>query len=267
MNKLLEALINIAYQAGDVIMQYYQQVEELEVEQKSNQTPLTIADTQAHHLIYNALKTITPDIPVLSEEGREIDFAERQLWNKYWLVDPLDGTKEFISQSDEFSVNIALIENHKPVLSVVYAPALNTLYYADAGQAFKVNGTGAPIPIHVAPKSKTLRIAISRHHQGEKLKSILAKLDDYELVLMGSALKICIVAEAKADIYMRLGPTSEWDTAAGQYVLECAGGKLIDLQGQVFRYNQKESLRNPSFLAVGDTEFDWINYFSSLQQT
>lgn len=264
MNALLEALINIAYQAGDVIMMHYKNVETLEIKSKSNQTPVTIADIAAHDIVFNALKKLTPDIPVLSEEGGEISFAERQSWRKYWLVDPLDGTKEFIAQTDEFSVNIALIENHKPILSVVYAPALNQLYYAESGKAFKVNGSDNPVQIHVTPKHQTLRIAVSRYHQGEKLKAILAKLDSYQLVIMGSALKICLVAEAKADIYLRLGPTSEWDTSAGQYILECAGGQLMNLQGQTFQYNQHTSLRNPPFLAVGDKTFDWIDYLDKL---
>lgn len=262
----LAALIDVAYQAGDVIMAHYQRIEDLEVKSKSNQTPVTIADIAAHDVIFNALKIMTPGIPVLSEEGSEINFAERQSWDKYWLVDPLDGTKEFIAQTDEFSVNIALIENHKPILSVVYAPALNQLYYAESGKAFKVNGQDNPVQIHVTPKHQTLRIAVSRHHQGEKLKAILAKLDDYQLVIMGSALKICLVAEAKADIYLRLGPTSEWDTSAGQYILECAGGQLMNLQGQAFRYNQQASLRNPPFLAVGDGTFDWIGYLNQLMK-
>jgi len=265
MTALLTHLKTIAIKAGDVIMQYYQNVDDLIIEKKSNETPVTIADKAAHQLIFDALKKITPDIPILSEEGKTISFAQRQQWQRYWLVDPLDGTKEFIAKTDEFSVNIALIDNHQPILSVVYAPALHQLYYAIEGEAFKINDAGNPAKINTTQKANTLRIAVSRHHQGEKLKALLSKIDNYELVMMGSALKLCIVAEAKADIYLRLGPTSEWDTAAGQYVLECAGGKLTNLHGQPFRYNLQESLRNPAFLAVGDTQFDWVGYLKELQ--
>ncbi len=202
-------------------------------------------------------------MPIISEESIELPFTERKKWHQYWLIDPLDGTKEFIERTDEFTVNIALIENEKPILGIVYAPALGIGYQACRGcGAFKYSDGGAYEFIQTRPYSSTETvIAISRRH-GKRAQDYFARLAHYKLYYCGSALKICRVAEGIADIYPRLGKTSEWDTAAGQCVLEEAGGKIIDLQGRELRYNTKPSLLNPEFMAIGDTKHNWLSYFT-----
>jgi len=263
---IFQDLIALTYDVGEVILKYYDSVDTITIKNKANNTPVTEADHAAHHTIFQRLKQLTPDVPVLSEEGKSIGFDTRQQWHEYWLIDPLDGTKEFINNTDDFSVNIAYIKGHRPIFSIVYAPATDVLYYAIDNKAYRIIQRNVPEEIHTTKVSKPLKIAVSRHHQGDKLKAFLSQLDDYELVIMGSALKLCVVAEAKADIYLRLGPTSEWDTAAGQHVLECAGGTVIDLQGDILQYNTKDSLLNPSFLALGDISCNWQQYLVSIKE-
>jgi 3'(2'), 5'-bisphosphate nucleotidase len=197
---------------------------------------------------------------VLSEEASDIDFSIRGDWQRYWLVDPLDGTKEFIKRNGEFTVNIALIDSGKPVLGVVFAPALNLEYCSSTQNgAFKREGNGALHRIRVAcPPSAPLRVVGSRSHAGDALAGYLDALGPHILKPMGSSLKICLVAEGSADIYPRLGPTSEWDTAAAQAILEHAGGSMIDTVGRPLAYNTKEDLLNPYFLAIGDNTRDWL---------
>jgi 3'(2'), 5'-bisphosphate nucleotidase len=266
MDFLIEPLKKLSYLVGHELLNYYQQVDTLAVTQKSNDTPVTLADTVAHQMIFDYLQALMPNIPILSEEGETLSFAKRQAWERYWLIDPLDGTKEFLAKTGEFSVNIALIENHKPILGFVYAPVLKTLYYAYAGLAYKITDDGIPVILRTQCVHEPLRIAVSRHHQGSKLQAFLSNLAHFECVIMGSALKLCLVAEGAADLYLRLGPTSEWDTAAGQYIVECAGGQVVSLTGEILGYNQKDSLRNPQFLAFGDKTYDWksfLSYFST----
>jgi len=261
---LLEPVIAIGMQAGRRIMEIYEGG--FSVEHKDDETPLTEADMAAHEIIDEGLAALTPELPILTEESVSVPFEERARWHRYWLVDPLDGTREFIKRNGEFTVNIALIDNHEPVLGLVYAPVLGTYYYACRGQgAFKREATSAPEPIRARPWSGgPLVVAGSRSHRGASLERFLerfrARVGNFELIPMGSALKSCLVAEGRADIYPRLGPTSEWDTAAAQCVLEEAGGHLTDTQMRPLRYNTKDSLLNPHFFAYGDSDEDWSRF-------
>ncbi len=256
----LDEIIAIAKQAGKAIMAVYEHG--IEVQHKQDNSPLTQADLAAHHIIESGLATLVPELPVLSEESAAIPYATRRQWSNYWLVDPLDGTREFIKRNGEFTVNIALIVNHRPVMGVVYAPALNLLFYAAEGQgAFRQLGSKEPQQIRARTFDSTqVTVAGSRSHAGEELIRFLDRMGPHMLISMGSSLKICLVAEGRADVYPRLGLTSEWDTAAAQCVLQEAGGRLIDLEGNPFRYNLKESLLNPHFFAVGAGEHDWKQY-------
>lgn len=259
---LLEPVIELAQQAGSKIMEFYKG--EYDIKSKEDLTPLTEADLAAHTVIDNGLQALTSEIPVLSEESAEIPFAERASWQRYWLVDPLDGTREFIKHNDEFTVNIALIDGHKAILGVVYAPALGVCYYASEGQgAYKCENGGVSERIKIQSSiNGKVTIAGSRSHRGASLDSFLSRLGEHEFIPMGSSLKSCLVAEGKADIYPRLGPTSEWDTAAAQCVVEEAGGSLTDTRMQTLRYNTKESLLNPHFFVFGDNSVDWAGYLT-----
>jgi len=258
---LLNPALDIAIEAGRAILEIYESG--FQVESKQDNTPLTEADLAAHEIIENGLRKFTPDLPVITEESGKIPFEERKQWHRYWLVDPLDGTREFIRRSGEFTVNVALIENQEPVLGIVYAPVLGTYYYACRGQgAYKRVATGQPTPIHARrwDGGKATVVCSSATHKGKHLQSLLDNLGDYEVVCLGSALKSCLVAEGKADIYARLGPTSEWDTAAAQCIVEEAGGQITDTHMQPLRYNTKKSLLNPHFLVFGETDLDWSAY-------
>lgn len=257
---LLTSAIEIAIAAGRRIMEIYES--DFAITHKDDNTPLTAADTAAHHLIDAGLRALTPDLPILSEECADIPFKERATWQRYWLVDPLDGTREFIKRNGEFTVNIALIDDHEPVLGIVYAPVLGVYYYACRGQgAWKRDAVNQPVRLQCRRwNGGRVVIAGSRSHRGASLERFLAHLGDYELIPMGSALKSCLVAEGKADMYPRLGPTSEWDTAAAQCIVEEAGGRLTDTAMQPLRYNTKESLLNPHFFASGDPTVDWSQY-------
>lgn len=266
MNEMLNEVTLIARAAGEAIMEVYRG--HIEVERKEDNSPLTVADLAANHVIQSNLKKLSPELPIISEESASIDYGIRSGWRRYWLVDPLDGTREFIKRNDEFTVNIALIDEGRPVLGVVYAPALGLMYSASAeAGAIKQQGTSAPKVI----RARTLHaanpvIAGSRSHAGEKMESFLqqveSRLGPPKLLSLGSSLKICLVAEGEADVYPRLGPTSEWDTAAAQAVLECAGGSIVDREGNVLRYNTKASLLNPEFFACGIAPPAWHEYLN-----
>lgn len=264
---LIKPVIELAVEAGHCIMEVYDT--EFDVEHKSDASPLTAADMAAHHTIVDGLSKLTPEIPILSEESAHIPFAERAQWQRYWLVDPLDGTREFIKRNGEFTVNIALIDNHESILGVIYTPVTGSTYYAARGAgAFKMvlghatHRMDTPATaIHTRPKTPASTvIAGSRSHRGDSLEAFLQRLGDYEIISMGSSLKSCLVAEGSADLYPRLGPTSEWDTAAAQCIVEEAGGCIIKTDGEPLRYNTKDSLLNPHFLVVGDPEFDWRRF-------
>lgn len=258
---LLPAVLDAVARASAAILEVYAAAHE--VEYKADESPITRADRAAHEILARDLARLTPAVPVLSEEAEASHaYAVRSGWPELWLVDPLDGTKEFISRNGEFTVNVALIANHRPVLGVVAAPALDRIYYAAAGQgAFRRQGASSPEPIRVRPAADPLVVVGSRSHRGDSLDGLLAKLGPHELRPMGSALKFCLVAEGSADFYPRLGPTSEWDTAAAQAVLEVAGGAVTTLDGAPLRYNQRDSLLNPQFIAFGDASRDWPALF------
>ncbi|WP_455379898.1 3'(2'),5'-bisphosphate nucleotidase CysQ [Acidihalobacter prosperus] len=258
--ELLPNICAIARDAGKKIMEIYES-QDFSIEQKDDKTPVTAADYAAHHLITNRLERLTPDYPILSEESESISYDERSHWQTYWLIDPLDGTREFIKQNGEFTVNIALIHKHNAELGVVYAPALKLCYYAALGSgSWRQKDKEQPQPIRTRTAPGRPTIAGSRSHANPHLQEMLDRIGPHELISMGSALKTCLVAEGSADLYPRLGLTSEWDTAAAQCVLEQAGGHLIDIEGRRLSYNEKVSLLNPYFLAYGDATPDWITY-------
>ncbi len=248
---LLPQVVTLAHRAGEAIMVVYRSGE-AGTTSKADDSPLTLADLASHRIIVAGLKTLTPDVPVLSEEAADTPYGERKLWTCYWLVDPLDGTKEFIKRNGEFTVNIALIENGVPVMGVVYAPALDVCYYAARGAgAIVQRGKSVARPIIVQPHvaGTTIKVVASRSHNDARTEALLDWIGDYESISMGSSLKFCLVAEGEAHFYPRLGPTMEWDTAAAHAVVNEAGGTVCDLAGQELRYN-KADLRNPKFFVL-----------------
>jgi 3'(2'), 5'-bisphosphate nucleotidase len=257
---LLDTVIALSIEAGHAIMAVYAQ--DFSVVKKDDLSPLTEADMAAHHIIVAGLEKLTPELPVLSEESAALPFATRATWNRYWLVDPLDGTREFVKRNGEFTVNIALIENHQPVLGVVYVPVTGVCYYARKGRgAYKQNAGAAPHAIQVRLwNGGQLVVAGSQSHRSNDFDVFLANVGDCRVISIGSSLKSCLVAEGTVHIYPRLGLTSEWDTAAAQCVVEEAGGQLTDTALRPLRYNTKESLLNPSFLVFGDARHDWSKY-------
>ncbi|MCK4864136.1 MAG: 3'(2'),5'-bisphosphate nucleotidase CysQ [Gammaproteobacteria bacterium] len=260
LKELLDPVIQIAYQAGKVIMEVYDAG--FSVEKKSDHTPVTEADMAANNVIESSLKELTPHLPILTEEAKPMPYSERKKWARYWLIDPLDGTREFIKRNGEFTVNIALIDGDESVMGVVYAPVLGVIYYAAKGQgAFKQESTNEPKAIHVNDNcsGKTV-VTCGRSHPTEQVINFLENLGEHEIVRVGSALKSCMVAEGKADLYPRLGPTSEWDTAAAQCVVEEAGGAITDTNMQRLRYNTKDDLLNPDFFVAGDLSIKWNDY-------
>jgi 3'(2'), 5'-bisphosphate nucleotidase len=257
---LIEPVREIARQAGRRILDIYDSG--YTVKQKDDQSPLTDADLAAHQTIVEGLAKLTPEWPILSEESSNIPFSERSGWSQYWLVDPLDGTREFISRNGEFTVNIALIQGHEAVLGVVHVPVQDTDYYGEISLGAFVQRPGqTPQSIHVrAFTSGPVRVVGSRSHRGNSLDTYLANLGEHELVSMGSSLKICLVAEGQADVYPRLGPTSEWDTAAAHAVVTSAGGQVVNINGDPLRYNTKDAYLNPFFIVYGDAHHDWLSY-------
>ena len=249
---LLKAVVSLAEKAGRAIMALYN-AEELDVRLKEDVSPVTRADLAAHRVILAGLQELTPMLPVLSEESDAIPYSDRQNWKQYWLIDPLDGTKEFLKRNGEFTVNIALIDNGKPLLGVVHAPVLGRTYSAAQGiGAFRQESNGER-PLHIAVRrelDRKLKVVVSRSHPGKEAEAFLRTLGTYDTVEIGSSLKFCLVAEGAADLYPRFGPTREWDTAAGHCVLLSAGGGVTDLHGQPLQYN-KPDLLNPPFIAKG----------------
>lgn len=258
MNSLLQDVVFLAKQAGKKILSYYHS--EFKVDYKADNSPVTVADIAAHDFICQALNHLTPKIPILSEELKTVSFAERQ---RYWLIDPLDGTKEFLEKNGEFTINIALIEKNTPILGVVYAPVFDFCYFAENDYgAFKQVAEQAPTHLLASSwkKNSPITMIISRRHGVVSLQDFFRQFSALNLIRCGSALKFCWVAEGFADLYPRLSPTCEWDTAAGQCILKEAGGAVIDPQGQILRYNTTPSLLNTAFLAVGDKTHQWLAY-------
>ena len=257
---LLE-IVNISVDAGEVILNYYN--ENVDVIYKDDESPLTKADLASHKIITDSIKKITPDIPILSEE-EFIDWKIRKKWKKYWLIDPLDGTKEFIKKNDEFTVNIALIENNRPILGVIYTPALNELFYSIKNFGSykiltkkKLNTLKEAKRISInKKKSNKIKIVGSRSHSNPILdKWVNKNFNEFDILQKGSSLKFCLIAEGSADIYPRFGPTSEWDIAAGHIILEEAGGKLKSIDNKEILYNEKENILNPDFFAYSNVDF------------
>jgi len=262
---LTHKALKLAHDAGDRIMEVYSRssTASCNVSYKPDSTPVTDADLAAHRLITQGLKQLTPNLPVLSEESDEIPYDERHGWPMYWLVDPLDGTAEFLRRNGEFTVNIALVQNGIPVIGIIAAPVLDVAYFAARSRgAWKQYGRYEPTEIHVRSVRKTSPVvACSRCPTvGKQFQSFLDKLGTHDEIKMGAALKSCLVAEGIADVYARLGPTSEWDTAAAQCIVEEAGGYFTDTKLCKLRYNTRESLLNPHFLVFGDASFNWSEY-------
>ncbi|WP_408634968.1 3'(2'),5'-bisphosphate nucleotidase CysQ [Oceanisphaera avium] len=233
------------------------------VSEKADHSPLTLADQQAHHLIVQHLTRLSPALPILSEEDTAA-FSGADAQGRYWLIDPLDGTKEFIKRNGEFSVNIALIEQGRATLGVVYAPDLNICYRAACGLgAQKIDEHGHSHTLKVAhyEGQRPWQVVGSRSHAGDAMPASLEKLGEHQCIAMGSSLKLCLVAEGSADVYPRLGPTSLWDTAAAQCVVEQAGGQVLTLAGQPLSYANTQQLLNPYFLVVGHSDQDWPALF------
>lgn len=245
-------LIDITKKAGEAILKVYEKADFKDVvSYKDDNSPLTLADKASHEIIMQELKQHFPEVPIISEEGKSITYDVRKEYTTYWLVDPLDGTKEFINRNGEFTVNIALIEGKRPVAGFIYAPAIDTYYYGIKGEgAFKIrNGVTEELKVN---NRQDKRIAVrSKSHASPEEEGVLSKYDAKESISVGSSLKFCMVAEGKADIYYRHGPTMEWDTGAGQAILEAAGGTVYKKTGpDLFTYN-KEDLLNSSFLCLG----------------
>ena len=248
----------IARAAGEAIMTIYRS--DFSVQTKADASPLTAADLAAQKVIMDGLSSLETVLPVLSEEAKALAWSQRQHWSRYWLVDPLDGTREFVKRNGEFTVNIALIDDRQTVLGVVLAPVSGELYVAEHGEGawLQTQAGGEWQRIQARALAQPPVLAGSRSHGNEQAAMLQTLLgDDHRLVPLGSSLKFCLIARGAADVYLRLGLTSEWDTAAAQCVLQEAGGAVLDLQGKPFTYNRGESLLNPEFIAVGDTSVDW----------
>jgi 3'(2'), 5'-bisphosphate nucleotidase len=251
---LIPAVIELVRQAGAAILPYWRA--DVTVSEKADASPVTAADLAAHHLLNDGLLALAPNIPVLSEEAADIALSERGQWSRWWLVDPLDGTKEFIAGSEEFTVNVALIEQGRVVFGVVGIPATGLCYYGGTGLgAWRADAVGKaePISVRLAPQEAFTLVASKRHSspaQEALLAGLSERFGDLQLASVGSSLKFCLLAEGNADCYPRLAPTSQWDTAAAQGVLEGAGGEVLTLKGEALTYEARESLLNPYFLAL-----------------
>ena len=256
-------LVELCRQAGQVITALYHSGEPLHINQKADDSPVTEADHQSQHVLAEGLGRLTPAWPVLSEEQAIPDFSERRDWRRYWLVDPLDGTREFINRTGEFTINIALIEDGWPVLGIIYLPLEESAYIGIEGGGAWREDAGGRTELKVRDRSSSDQLAVltGSRHQGRLIQACLERLRQHfigvERVQAGSALKFCLLAEGRGDIYPRFAPCCEWDTAAGQAVLEAAGGELLGMDFLRFRYNQKESLINPHFFAVGAGNVAW----------
>lgn len=248
-NKLCEAIILISKNAGKEILKIYDK-EDLGITFKDDNSPLTLADKASNDIIEESLNKITPNIPILSEEGRNIDFSSRKKWSDFWLIDPLDGTKEFIKRNGEFTVNIALISRGAPVLGVVYAPVLDTTWYGVINKgSYKISNDKSEIKINVKKPNNEIKIVTSRSHANNpKLDKFLKDFPNHKLVKMGSSIKICLVADGSAHLYPRLGPTMEWDTAAAHAVVKYAGGNIYNMDNKSELIYNKSNLLNPEFL-------------------
>ncbi|MFK7935873.1 MAG: 3'(2'),5'-bisphosphate nucleotidase CysQ [Saprospiraceae bacterium] len=251
------SVTEIAQRAGDAIIEIYNAAEGIQIEKKADNSPLTIADRTANGIICEGLEKLEVQFPIVSEENKEIPYSERKDFTYSWLVDPLDGTKEFIKRNGEFTVNIALIYQQRSVLGVVYAPVMDEMYWAveNGGSYLIKNGETTQLTANSFNWSDTgLKIVCSRSHLNDATKAFVEKLDQPELVATGSSLKFLLMAKGTADAYPRLGPTMEWDTGAAHIVLKEAGGQVIDEETKEELLYNKENLLNPYFVAVGNLQ-------------
>jgi 3'(2'), 5'-bisphosphate nucleotidase len=257
---LLPAVIDIAVAAGREILRVYEADAEVRVTLKQDHSPLTEADVAAQRTIASGLAALTPAIPMLGEESAPAAFEQRRGWQTLWLVDPLDGTREFLKRNGEFTVNIALVDGSESVLGVVYAPVTGVAYASARGcGAVRREADGSQHPIRVCSAAPaTVRVLASRSHGDARLDELIERLGAHERISVGSALKFGLLAEGRADLYVRRGRTSEWDTAAGHAVVTEAGGTVVDFAGQPLRYNLRDTLINPSFIAFGDASRNWL---------
>lgn len=268
---LLDDVIELSIQAGNAILDVYNSEDGFSTAEKADSSPVTDADHAAHNLLLPALRQIDSSVPVLSEESSLPDFETRATWDTYWIIDPLDGTKEFIKRNGEFTVNIALIRNNVPVLGVVHVPVLGITYAGAEGiGAFRIDAGGeSQLSTRKVSKdsSDPLTVVASRSHGSEAVENCMKSLGnvfpDIQRQSMGSSLKLCLVAAGEADLYPRLAPTSEWDTAAAQAVVEAAGGVVLDAELAPLRYNTKADILNPWFYVIGDPSFDWADVLGS----
>lgn len=270
---ILDQVITLCRKAGDAILEVYERTEGMDIKTKADDSPVTAADLAAHHILEPGLAALIDGVPVLSEEGELPDYETRSSWQRYWIIDPLDGTKEFINRNGEFTVNVALIDQGEPVFGVVYVPVLDITYTGVKGQgAFKISG-GEKTAIQtrsieqLQQAGDAVAVVASRNHGADAVVSLLDRigstLGEVTTKSMGSSLKLCLVAEGAADLYPRLALTCEWDTAAAQAVVEAAGGIVLDAELNTLRYNQKDSLLNPFFYVIGDKTYDWQSLLKS----
>ncbi len=261
LKNLTHEINEVARTSGSIIRKYFHTSYDVDI--KDDKSPVTTADLAANEYIERQLSILTPDIPRISEESDNTAYAERKHWDTFWLIDPLDGTREFIKNRPDFTVNIALIHHNKPVLGSIYLPIRDQLYYATTGDsAYRCDQENTPITIKVSSKTYAKpRICGSRAHPSKLMQKFLSNVGEHELLARGSSIKSCLVADGSADIYPRFGPTWEWDTAASQCIIEQAGGHLTNLDMLALSYN-KESLLNPSFLAFANKESDWNDYIA-----
>ena len=251
-NQLIDAVITISKNAGEAILEIYNSNFDYEI--KEDLSPLTQADKISHRVICQMLKSLTPNLPILSEEDSNIPYSIRSNWKNYWLIDPLDGTKEFIKRNGEFTVNIALIENNSPILGVIHIPVSEETYwgsYVDGSYYSQKNKTTKKI--NVSEKTENpIRIVASRSHYNTALDYVLDEIGNFKMITKGSSLKFCLIANGEADIYPRIGLTSEWDIAAGEAIVKYSGGYMLDIDGNHLRYNHKKDFLNPYFIASND---------------
>ncbi len=265
---IVDQLLSLCRQASDEILSVYHS-SSCELSLKSDDSPLTAADLAAHKVLVDGLATLYPEVPILSEESEAIPFSVRQQWTSYWLIDPLDGTKEFIDRNGEFTINVALIQNHQPVFGLIMIPVTGQYYWGSSGiGSYRSNANGGVEAMSTRSLTELaddnrISVMASRRHTSDKEVLFESRLrthfDQVIYQQVGSSLKFCLIAEGLADCYPRLGPTCEWDTAAGQAIVEAAGGAVLNQQSQPLRYNTKDSLLNPDFYVVGDPKFPWIN--------
>lgn len=264
--KWADYVYSLAVEAGEAILEYYDPQRPLTPQYKEDKSPLTVADQASHDIIYQGLTNFMIEgkiIPVLSEEGKQHPFTERQKWAQYWCVDPLDGTKDFLAHNDEFTVNIALIEDNRPVIGIIYVPAQKCGYMAwKQGGAYRCDRQGNKTPIKTqTPPHTLLKVLVSRYHVVDAVQPWLASLGETTLIQQGSALKFCTLASGQADVFLRLSPSSEWDNAAGQCILEEAGGEVFSWDMLPLTYNRCGNLEQHRFIAVGDKSYHWEKHF------